>query len=142
VRDAYSYLSASGHGSLAEAGIKMAKHMNTRYLFQGVSIDERTKGYIERKIESIEKLLEKTQDAQVEISLDKKGKFRVEIMIKTPRDLYRSEETSESIEGSVDLIEEELKSQIRHKKEKRTTITRRGGRSIKKKMTLDENARF
>lgn len=120
-----------------------------RIMLKGLTIDERTREYIEKRIFSIKKLLKEydgdepdTLKVEVEIDLDKKGKFRVEVMIKTPRNLYRAEETTESIEGSVDLVENQLKTQIRRKKEEIRTKIVRGARSIKKKMAIDEDARF
>lgn len=116
--------------------------MQVRYLFQGVKVDVKTREYVQKKIEAVEKMLDDTVDAEIEFGKDKKGFYRVEVMIKTPKDLFRSEQVSESIEGSVDIIEEELKEQIRHKKDKLATMARRGGRSIKKKMVIDGDARF
>ncbi len=103
---------------------------NYRFFFKGVQIDERTEEYIKKRLDPIGKLL------------DKKGKFRVEVMVETPYKLYRSEETSESIEGSVDIVESELRMQITKDKDKRKTLVKRGGLSLKKKITLDENSRF
>lgn len=117
-------------------------HMGIRYLFQGVEVDAKTREYVQKKIESVEKMLDEAVDAEVEIDKDKKGFYRVEVMVKTPKDLFRSEQVSESIEGSVDMAEEEVKEQVRHKKDKLATMQRRGGRSIKKKMVIDEGARF
>jgi ribosomal subunit interface protein len=115
---------------------------NYKFLFKGVEIDERTEDYIKKRLDSLEKLLEKILQIEVEIDMDKKGKFRVEVMIRTPYKLYRSEETTESIEGSVDIVENELRSQIVKDKDKRRTLLKRGKISIKKKITLDKSARF
>ena len=52
------------------------------------------------------------------------------------------EETTESIEGSVDLAVDELKNQICRDQDKRRELKERGARSLKKKTVLDENARF
>jgi ribosome-associated translation inhibitor RaiA len=79
---------------------------------------------------------------EVEINLDKKGKFRVEITVKTSHKIYRSEEVSESAETSVDIAIGELKMQIVKDKEKVGTLKERGRRSLKKKMVLDKSARF
>lgn len=117
--------------------------METRYLYKGVKgIDERAKAYIEKKLQAIGKLLESILVQEVEIELDKKGKFRLEVMIETPYHLYRGEETAESIEASIDLIEGKLRDQILGDKERLETLRRRGGRSLKKKMVIDEAARF
>jgi len=115
---------------------------NIRFLFKGVKIDERTQDYIEKRLGSLEKLGEKVLQYEVEIDLDKKGKFRVELMAKTPHNLFRSEETTESIEGSTDIAVEELKTQIIKDKEKVKDLRIRGKRSIKKGIVVDGGARF
>jgi ribosomal subunit interface protein len=113
-----------------------------RLLLKGLTIDDRTKKYIEKKLAGIEKLLKKPSAVEVEIDLDKKGKFRLEMMARDPYNNFRSEFTSESIESSTDEAVEQLKVQIIKTKEKRETLIKRGGRSIKKKATLDKDARF
>jgi len=115
---------------------------NIRFLYKGVTIDERTKDYIEKRLESVEKVNGKILQIEVEIDLDKKGKFRVELMVKTPHNLYRSEETTESIEGSTDIAVEEMKTQILRDKERVKDLRIRGKRSIKKAIVVDEGARF
>lgn len=116
---------------------------SAKFLFKGVKIDDRTQEYINRKIESVEKLLDGPVRAEVEIDMDKKkGKFRVEVMLKTPYALYRAEETTESIEGSIDFVEDELKNQIRKDIDKIRTLRKRGRMSIKKKLTVAQEARF
>jgi len=112
-----------------------------RWYFRGVKIDDRTESYIRKRLQTVEKLIKKILLVEVEIDLDKKGKFRVEVMVKTPYNLYRAEETTESIEGSADLVEEELKNQIRREMDKARTLRRRGGRSIKKRVVVDLDAR-
>jgi len=102
-----------------------------RYYYRGVKIDDRTYDYIEKKIIATEKLLDKVGQIEIEIDLDKKGKFRVEVMIKTPYKLFRAEDTTESIEGSIDSVENQLKGQIKNAKDKRKTLIRKGGRKIK-----------
>ena len=115
---------------------------NIRYLFKGVKIDERTQDYIEKRLETIGKVNGKILQFEVEIDLDKKGKFRVELMVKTPKNLFRSEETTESIEGSTDIAVEEIKTQILRDKEKVKDLRIRGKRSIKKRIVIDKNARL
>ncbi|MCK9379078.1 MAG: HPF/RaiA family ribosome-associated protein [Candidatus Moranbacteria bacterium] len=122
---------------------------NMRIMLKGLTIDDRTREYVEKRIASIKKLLKEydgdepdTLKVEVEIDLDKKGKFRVEVMVKTPRNLYRAEEITESVEGSVDLVENQIKAQIRRKKDEIRTKIVRGARSLKKKMSIDEGARF
>lgn len=116
--------------------------MNTRFLFKELDIDDRTKEYILKRLERIEKLVDPVSEYSIEIDKDKKGKFRVEIMVKTPHNLYRAEETTVSVEGSTDVVIDELEVQIDKKKNKNRDLKLRGNRSIKKKMVVDESARF
>ncbi len=120
--------------------------MNIRFLFKDVKIDSRTKNYVTDKVEKLGKFFrsfgkDARISAEVEIGLDKKGKFRVEVMLHTSYRDYRSEDTTESVEGSIDNVYERLESQIDRDKDKITTLRRRGGRSLKKKMVVDKNAR-
>jgi len=116
--------------------------MNIKYLFKDVTIDGRTREYIEKRLSGIEKINNQIIKIEVEIDRNKRGLFRIEVMATTPRDLFRSEETTESIEGSIDIVVDELKRQIVKKKNKLWTKIMRGARSIKKKMSIDKNARF
>ena len=121
--------------------------MNISFLFKEVKIDGRTESYVREKVEKLGKFFESFRkdaeiSAEVEINLDKKGKFRVEVMLQTPYQKYRGEDTTVSVEGSIDSVYESLESQIERDKDKITTLRRRGGRSLKKKMVVDENARF
>lgn len=114
-----------------------------RFLIKGVTINNRAEDNIKKRLQSLKKLLNKGEYFfEVEIDVDKKGKFRVEVMIKMQGKLYRAEETTESIEGSVDIVEEELRGQIIRDKERAITLRMRGGRSIKKKLVVDGSARF
>ena len=116
--------------------------MDIRYLYREVRIDDRTKGYITKRLEILERILKDILYVAVEIDRDKKGMFRIEVMVKTPHKLYRAEETSQSIEGSVDIVENELKEQVRRDTERTRSLRKRGAQSLKKKIVLDENARF
>lgn len=115
---------------------------NIRFLFKGVEIDDRTNKYIRKRASSLQKFLDKVNQFEIEIDMNKKGKFRVELMVHTPRKLYRAEETTESIEGSIDLVVDQVERQIKKDKGKIWTKIVRGGRSIKKKFTIDKDARF
>ena len=120
----------------------MSKVKNYRYFFRGTKISEKTQSYIEKKLNTLNKFSGDELKMEVEIDKDKKGQFRVEVMAKTPYALYRAEETSASVEGSVDIVEDELKKQIIRDKDKRLTLKKRGAASIKKRKVVDKNARF
>jgi ribosomal subunit interface protein len=115
---------------------------NVRFMYKNVSIDEKTKEYILKRLEAVDKVMDKVLHKEVEIDMDKKGNIRVEVMIKTPYDLFRAENTTESIEGSIDTVVDELKIQVTREKDRRKTLIKRGAQSIKKKIVLDEGARF
>lgn len=116
--------------------------MTTRFLLQTSDADDKSRGYILKKIAKLEKLADTASKIEIEVDKNKQGKYRVEVMIRAPRHLYRAEETSESIEGSIDSVVEKLHNEMTRDKEKHLTAKRRGARSIKKKVVLDTSARF
>lgn len=118
------------------------KMLNLRLLCKNVTLSDKTKDYIVKRIQKMEKFLKKSLQYEVEISIDKKGKFYAEVMIKTPYKLYRATETSESIEGSVDMVVDELQKQIVKDKDKLKDVRERRARSLKKKIVISKDARF
>jgi ribosome-associated translation inhibitor RaiA len=59
-------------------------------------------------------------------------------MLFTPRDMFRADNTTDSIEGSVDMVVDELQNQITHVKGKTETLQKKGARDLKKKMVGEE----
>jgi ribosomal subunit interface protein len=118
------------------------KVLNLRLFCKNITLDDRTKDYIVKRIQKMEKFLKKTLEYEVEIDRDKKGLFRAEMMIETPYRLYRTSETSESVEGSIDMAVEQMQRQIVRDIDKARDLKKRGARSIKKRTVLDETARF
>lgn len=120
------------------------KDVSVRMCLKKVAIDGKTESYIAKRMEKIGKFLQKfsREDYEVEIHRDKRGKFQVEMMVRTPYRQYRIEEFSESIEGGVDVAVDNLKIQIVKDKEKLKELKERGGRSIKKKAVVATAARF
>lgn len=116
--------------------------MNTRYLAKGMEIDRKLKEYIDKRLERLERLVDPVSEFEVEADLDKKGKYRVEVMVKTPYNLYRAEETSVSAEGSLDMVIDKLEIEIDKQKNRVRDLKLRGKRSIKKKLVVDKAARF
>jgi len=112
------------------------------FLLKNVVLEEKRKEYVIKKIGKMEKFLQKSLNVEVEIALDKKGKFYVEVMIKTPYKLYRATQISESVEISTDMIMEDLQKQITKDKDRFKDIRKRGARSIKKKIVISKDARF
>ncbi len=115
---------------------------NVRFMGKGLEIEEKEKDYILKKLATLDRIVDEAVQTEVEVDADKKGFIRVEVMVKTPRQLFRAEETTESLEASIDLVVDELQKQVVDTKDKVRTLRERGARSIKKKAVLDENARF
>lgn len=120
----------------------MSTTENMRFFFKGVAVDEKTRNYIEKRISTLDKFIDNILKSEVEVDLDKKGKFRVEVMVSTPRNMFRADNTTDSIEASTDLVVDELQVQITHMKDRLRTLKKRGAISLKKKVVLDEAARF
>ncbi|EKE18802.1 MAG: ribosome-associated factor Y [uncultured bacterium] len=120
----------------------MSTTENMRFFFKGLEIDQTTREYIEKRLSTLDKFIDNIIKSEVEIDLDKKGKFRVEVMVHTPRNMFRADNTTESIEASIDMVTDELQTQITHLKDKLRTLKKRGAISLKKKAVLDEGARF
>lgn len=120
----------------------MSTTENMRFFFKGIAVDVKTRQYIEKKLEALDKFIDNIVKSEVEVDLDKKGKFRVEVMIHTARNMFRADNTTDSIEASIDLVADELQTQMTHLKDKLRTLKKRGAMSIKKKVVLDEGARF
>jgi ribosomal subunit interface protein len=118
------------------------KVLNLRLFAKNVTLDDRTKDYVVKRIQKMEKFLKKSLEYEVEVSMDKKGKFRIDIMIETPYRLYRAVEISESIEGSIDMAVDQMQRQIVRDIDRIRDLKQRGARSIKKKLVLDGKARF
>lgn len=108
----------------------------------GIVVDEKTRAYMEKKIDTAGKMLEGLIRAEAEISQDKRELYKVEVSIFVDGSVFRAEEMSKTIEEAIDKIEKELQEQIRDNKERAVTEKRRGGRSIKKKLVVAEDARF
>ncbi|NTW14338.1 MAG: ribosome-associated translation inhibitor RaiA [Candidatus Moranbacteria bacterium] len=116
--------------------------MNTTFLAKDTHIRENSKEYILKRLGEIEDFFHGDTLFEIEVGEDKKGFFRVEVNVREPNKLYRAEETSESVEGSIDMVIDKLRVQIVREKDRRRDLHDRGARSIKKKIVLDEAARF
>ena len=118
--------------------------MNVKYYYKNIEpLEKDITDYIEEKLQSIEKLIE-TSEIKVDLS-DRKENNRVFMKVSiftTKGDEFQAENHGTTFNQCIDIIEEELKKQVRRFKEKNRDLKERGGRSIKKKMSIDENARF
>lgn len=117
--------------------------MNITFTFlNGMSVDEASREYVRRKVLAAGKSLRGAVKAEVEIDRDKRGAVCVCVSLHSERKRFRAEEKAETVMSAIDLVEEKLQEQVRDNKDRLVALRRRGGRSVKKKMVLDENARF
>ncbi|PID51663.1 MAG: hypothetical protein CR954_00635 [Candidatus Moraniibacteriota bacterium] len=117
--------------------------MNIEFYHKNItSLGDATRAYVEEKLEALEKQTD-IRDASVDIAQNKDGMFVMHVTVRAASGTeYNAEETQESVNACVDIIQDELRTQIRRDREKTRDLKRRGGRSLKKKMTIDTNARF
>jgi len=116
--------------------------MKTKFLAKDCRIREGEREYILKRLSEIEDLFDEHSLFEVEVAMDKKGFFRVEVNVSDARDLTRAEETTKSVEASIDLVIDKLRGQIVKEKDKRRDLKERGARSIKKSLVIDDSARF
>lgn len=118
--------------------------MNIKYNHKNIdSLEENVVEYIDQKINSVGNLID-VLDAKVEVS-DRKESNKVFMKVSlftTKGDEFQAKNHGITFFECIDIIEEELKKQIRRFKGKNRDLKKRGGMSIKKKLTIDENARF
>ena len=112
--------------------------MNTRFLFKGVEVNALAREYILKRLERVEKLVDPVSRFEIEVGVDEQRKFRVEIMVSTPRHLYRAEETTETAEGSTDVVVDKLENQIVHDKERQYDLKRHGARELKERLHTED----
>jgi ribosomal subunit interface protein len=117
--------------------------MNIEYYHKNIdSLEGVTRDYVTEKMETLGKLTD-VRDVYIEISQRKDGQFYMNVTVRSTNGFeYRAEEKSESVHACVDIIQDELRTQIRRNTEKARDLKRRGARSIKKKLTIDEKARL
>lgn len=112
--------------------------MNTRFLFKGVEVNALTREYMLKRLERIERLVDKVSLFEIEVGISEHKHFRVEVMIKTPHHLYRAEETSETAEGSMDIVVDKLERQVVADTKRQEDLRRSGGREIKHRLQSEE----
>ncbi len=116
--------------------------MKTTFLLNGLDVAHTTRAYVEKKVTAVGKLIAQLEHADVDINRDKRGFYRVEVMVYEDGQMYRAEEIAETIEAATDAVEVKLQEQVRDAHKKNRVLERRGARSIKKKTVIDDTARF
>lgn len=104
--------------------------MDICYLSNTSNISDQEKEYVTKKITKVKKLLSKYKKddelrIEVELELDKRNFWRVEVIVKTPKDTYRVEKSKHTIREAVDEVEDALMKQIRRNEEKQLEVNRK-----------------
>lgn len=118
----------------------------------GTELTPALKVFIESKINSLSKLIEKLEgkgDAEVVLDISRTTKhhhkglvFQAKSNLRLGKTLLRAEANGESIRAAVDVLKDELKKEIVNFKEKFDVLARRGARSVKKDIRILKDARF
>lgn len=93
-----------------------------RYFFGSTRVNEQEKEYLTEKVLRCKKLLsnysKQELSVEVEVEQDKKSFWRVEMMIRTPHELFRVDKRDGDFFKAVDLVSDVLTEQIRRSREK------------------------
>ncbi len=96
--------------------------MNIRYLLNKNEISQREKDYIEKKINNWQKYLSSVTksvlQAEVDLKLMANSFWQVELMLKTPRELFRVGKEGKELLEAFDLADASMQKQLRKKKSK------------------------
>jgi ribosomal subunit interface protein len=104
--------------------------MNTRFLLNGLKLSNKEEKYLDSKVEKINKFFKdcKNPDAlrvEIDIKQDKKTFWTIEIMIKTPKQLFRVEKIGKTFMIATDESIDALMKQLRRHKDKMMTVNRK-----------------
>lgn len=117
--------------------------MNIEYYYKNIdAFGTATKEYVATKLASVAKLVA-VRDVNVEASRRKDGEFFLNVVVRAnDGSEYRADEKNASVHACIDIIEDELKNQIRRDVRRQRDLDLRSARSFKKKLTIDEKARL
>ncbi len=121
--------------------------MKIREYLGEVELNPEERKYLIKKIEKIKEsiLVNCKEDeilAELRVNQDKKKEWSLDVSFKVPKNIFQATQKGFGLTEVMDEIEEILVRQILRKKEKIQDLRKRGSRSIRKKRTIDGNARF
>jgi len=102
-----------------------------------ITVQENLKSLVVQKLTSLEKYIGDETDFKCEVEFEKitshnNGNIcRVEVNLWLSGKLHRAESTKETFEAAVDIVRDELDSELHKDHDKRQTLARKGGREIK-----------
>jgi ribosome-associated translation inhibitor RaiA len=121
--------------------------MKIREYFNEVQLNPEERKYLTKKLNKIEKSALnnfKSNEILAELRIDqnKKSEWTIKLIIDVPRDRFEVSKKGFGLTEVMDELEEVITQQIFRKKEKIKDLRERGQRSLRKKRTIDEKARF
>lgn len=104
----------------------------------GIESTPKLEKYVETKLNAVHRLIPKSAAVVYDVELaratkhHKSGKiFKASVNIAYDGTMYRAAESSETIEGAIDMVKDELWSEISKKRGKELVKKRKGSRAIK-----------
>ena len=112
--------------------------MKVEIFAKNIELDNKLKEYIQKKVDSLENILGKSDEERscdFRIKKDasaKKGKiYFAEAKIITPHKKYGADASGESVFEAIDKLKDEIAKKIRRNKDKKESLIKKGGRKIK-----------
>jgi ribosomal subunit interface protein len=104
--------------------------MNTRYLLNGLKLSEKEERYLNKRVSKVDKFFKECKNPdelmmEIDIKQDKKMFWMLEIMLKTPKQLFRVEKIGKTLSIATDEAMDALLKQLRRHKDKMMTANRR-----------------
>ncbi len=116
--------------------------MNIAYYHKNIDhITEGTREYIEERMSTLENVGD-VDKVRVEIDQEKNGMFHVAIHVTGGRHVYHASAENADINACAEEVRGELRKQMTHDKKKNRDLIRRGARSLKKRLTINGDARL
>ena len=104
--------------------------MNTRYLLNGLKLSEKEEAYLEKKTSKVDKFFKECKNPdelrlEIDVKQGKKTFWTIELMLKTPKQLFRAEKIGKTLAIATDEAIDALMEQVRRHKDKMRTINRK-----------------
>lgn len=116
--------------------------MHINYYYKNIDpLQEASQTYIEERINVLNRMRVVDQ-TRVEVETIKNGDFHMSVQINCGSDVFYADATTQSITACIDEVQEKLQVQMRRKKKRVRDLMKRGARSIKKKLTIHDDARL
>lgn len=116
--------------------------MKIEYYHKNIDhLTDPSKNFISEKLSVFEEICERPQ-IRIELDKTKAGYFHMHVRLDDDGTAYYAEAEYGAIESCIEAVRNELMAQITKHKDKKRDLDRRTGRSLKKKLTIDDKARL